>query len=876
MSDVTNHDGSTNGEPISKTFIGGIKLNRLVVDKPASSEPIPQTGVGEDAESRAIDLSAVTNAEFLAVLTAEIPSDAHAIIRAAAGDPNASGWFARDAANVSAVCTPSLNTYFNCASVFATATGELTGREDDAAAYHVLVLDDVGGKIDRTNIPDVTPTYEIETSPGNFQIGFALSPPEQDFDRVKAAQNLVTKAGLGDPGAKGVVRWARLPQGINGKPRHVKDGEPFHCRLRTWNPDVTFALDDLIQALVPNGVIETAVQASKQGGAARQARLTAPAINPEVYTPRQDDNPVVTALTEAGLYKSQIRAGLHDITCPWVAEHTDALDTGAAYFEPSAQYPVGGFRCQHSHGDRYHIGDLLSRLEMSPSEARNKPRIRLVAGELHAITEAAEEVLASEGQYFSASGVIVRVQSNGWHVGTQDMDEAELTMALSAACDWERRDSNKERWVTCDPSPRHIAMLCRSRRRQRLLPLKGLARQPFFRPSDRQLVATPGYDPMSQVYGVFDADKYKRAEPTEANARAAMDRTRYLLREFHFASPGDEAAAVCAIFTAVLRPTLGLAPAFHVRAPSSGTGKSLLCGVISRYAGPGHGLMMSYPQSAEEATKSVLASLLTSPAVILFDDMDSDWKPYGPINRMLTSESTTDRLLGASKMATVNTCTLVLGSGNNTGPVGDLLRRVLVIKLDARSASPATLEYEGDPIAAIEANREAFVADVLLMVEAWQAAGSPKTDLPAIASYGGRWSDYCRHALVWLGLPDPAAGLIDQMRHDPHAELLGDLLRAWHEMHGEQSITVRKLVQTAVEAPIRELDDALCDLPVMERDRINNGKLGWYLSKNQGKQVGGLRLEKGESGERNAWRVVQVADETPFPLSPPQVGEGGS
>lgn len=830
----------------------------------------------EGGEKGATASPKVSNADFLAVVVRELPEGARRIVKAKPGDPKASGWHPQDGADVAAVCKPTLNTYFNCASVLALATGELSAREEDAAAYHVLVLDDVGTKADRAKSRDVVPTYEIETSPGNFQVGFVLSPPESDFGRVKAAQSLVTEAGLGDAGAKGVVRWMRLPEGINGKPQHLNDDKPFQCRLRSWNPDVAYSLDDLVDALVPGGVITPAVAVQRQGIGAQPDRSAPPAINPEVFTPRRDENRVVTALKEASLYKCEKRPGLHDVTCPWLVEHTDALDDGAAYFEPTAQFPVGGFRCQHSHGDRYHIGDLLKRLEVSPTEARNKPRIRLVAGELHAITEAAEEVLANEGQYFSALGVIVMVQAHGGHVGTQDMDEAELTMALSAACDWERRDSNKDRWVTCDPSPRHIAMLCRSRRRQRLLPLKGLARQPFFRPSDRQLVATPGYDAVSQVYGVFDGGKYKRAEPTEANAQAAMDRTRDLLREFHFASPGDEAAAVCAIFTAVLRPTLGLAPAFHVRAPSSGTGKSLLCGVISRYAGPGHGLMMSYPQSAEEATKSVLASLLTSPAVILFDDMDSDWKPYGPINRMLTSESTTDRLLGASKMATVNTCTLVLGSGNNTGPVGDLLRRVLVIKLDARSASPATLEYEGDPIAAIEANREAFVADVLLMVEAWQAAGSPKTDLPPIASYGGLWSDYCRHALVWLGLPDPAAGLIDQMRHDPHAELLGDLLRAWHAMHGEQSITVRKLVQTAVEASNRELDDALCDLPVMERDRINNGKLGWYLSKNQGKQVGGLRLEKGESGERNAWRVVQVADETPLPLLPPGVGEGGS
>ena len=873
MSDKSKPSGSAYPVALPKSNIANIKIK----GPPAvGSKEVDNTVVGEGDEERAIarNVQKISNADFLKTVIKELSADSHAIVTGKPGDPNTGGWSPSDGADVASSCPADLNTYFNCASVRPLPTGELVAREEQAAAYHVLVLDDVGTKIARSVIPDVMPTYEIETSPGNFQIGFVLSPPEHDKERVKAAQKLVADAGLGDPGAKGFVRWMRLPQGINGKPKYRVKGRAFQCKLRVWNPEVTYTLDDLIAHLVPGGLIQTATSAKAVPSSGVRSALLAsgPPINPEVYTPRQPENPVVTALKKLGFYKRELPNGVHDIACPWVSEHTDQLDTGAAYFEPTTQYPVGGFNCLHSHGDRFHIGDLLERLEVSLTEARNKPRIRLIAGELHAITEAAEEVLANEGQYFSALGVIVMIHEQGEVVGTRDMDEAELTMALSAACDWERRDSTRDRWVTCDPSQRHIAMLCRSRRRQRLLPLKGLARQPFIRPADRQLVTKPGYDHVSQVYGVFDETKFRRDEPTEANARAAMKRTRHLLREFHFASHADEAAAVSAVFTATLRPTLGLAPAFHVRAPSSGTGKSLLCGVIARYAGPGPGLMMSYPQSAEEATKTVLASLLTSPAVILFDDMDGDWKAYGPINRMLTSESTTDRVLGASKLATVNTCTLVLGSGNNTGPVGDLLRRVVVIHLDARSASPATLSYEDDPIATIEANREAFVADVVLMVDAWQAAGSPKADLPPIASYGGRWTDYCRHVLVWLGLPDPAASLIEQVRHDPHSELLGDLLVAWHRMHGEQSITVRKLVQTAAEAPARALDEALFDLPVTERDSINNGKLGWYLRKNQGKQVAGLRLEKGESGERNAWRVVQVDRQPVSPLSPPSVG----
>ena len=41
----------------------------------------------------------------------------------------------------------------------------------------------------------------------------------------------------------------------------------------------------------------------------------------------------------------------------------------------------------------------------------------------------------------------------------------------------------------------------------------------------------------------------------------------------------------------------------------------------------------------ERRTKQILALLLTNPACIEFDDMDTDWIPHGIIKRMLTAEA---------------------------------------------------------------------------------------------------------------------------------------------------------------------------------------------------------------------------------------------
>jgi len=98
-----------------------------------------------------------------------------------------------------------------------------------------------------------------------------------------------------------------------------------------------------------------------------------------------------------------------------------------------------------------------------------------------------------------------------------------------------------------------------------------------------------------------------------------------------------------------------------------GSGKTYLCELIGAFGGPGGNAKVSYPTTSEEATKVILSLLLTSPAVIEFDDMDTDWIPHGTIKRMLTADKITDRILGVSKTATVSTRTLFLGSAITLG-----------------------------------------------------------------------------------------------------------------------------------------------------------------------------------------------------------------
>ena len=816
--------------------------------------PSPEGGKGGKGGQAPRPIS-LSNRDFIATIFKSTSPGASAIVTAKVGDPAGGSWRAHLAADVDTVCGSHKNNYFNCSSVLLRKGQAPRAKKDDADAFYALVLDDVGTKA-ALPLEGPEPTWVLETSPGNFQIGYALSEPETCPQLVEDAQKACAEAGLCDSGALGMTRWARLPGGVNGKPKHrSSEGDPFQCRLTAWNPDNAYRLDELIADLVGHRAVEATglrQTPTKSSQLANQKQLSN-----EIFQPALAENPVVAALKAAGLYKADAGGGRHEITCPWVAEHTDQIDDGCCFFEPSASYPCGGFKCHHSHGERNHLNQLLEHLGLERSAVRNKPRIRVVEGELGAMVDAALQLLANTGEYFRAGGTIVKVSTDPITsaASLKPQNDTDLVLALARLCDWERSDTrgNKVGWRRCNPPGNCVRIMAQAQDLTNLPPIAGIARQPFLT-SSGNFVRSAGYHEESHVYGAFDPEDYPLQEPSEANARAALGRLRSQLREFPFASERDEAAAVSAVFTAVLRPGIDHAPAIHVRAPSSGTGKSYLCDLISRFAGPGSPSKVSYPRTEEEATKVILAALLHGPAVLDFDDMSTDWKPYGAVNRLLTSTSMTDRVLGASRMATVSTCVLVLGSGNNTEPVGDLTRRVLVIDLDAKAESPATLSYEGNPLREIERNRASFVSDVLLVVEAWIAAGRPNAGLPSLATYGGDWTDYCREPLVWLGMVDPAVGLIERLKDDPDLSPLRALLAAWHAQFEDRALTLRELLLEA-DTPLQQ---ALEELPVRQDPAINRSSLGWYLKRNANRPVAGVRLEKADRSERNAWRVRPI------------------
>ena len=863
---INNYDENldANNENSLDAIQGKENLDNLTVISPQRDE------AGKGGKGGELDDIKISNSDFIKNVFHTVAEGSFVAVCSKSGDPSMGGWIARKLEVVIDTLDGTLNNFVNCSSFFPGDDGSFKARKTSFAACHFLMLDDLGTKVPLERLGNFELSWLIETSPGNYQGGIIFSEPLIDGDVAIRLLNAIIDAGLCDAGSTGPLsRWARLPVAINGKPKYVGSTGQFQCRLVKWRPDARYTAQEIADGLelelAPAGRPKKSLKSSSELDELRQNN--GKDID-EVLTPKASQNPVLAALKAKGLYKTPLGSGRHDVTCPWVHEHTDLLDSGAAYFEPDELYPLGGFCCQHSHRDKYHIKALLDFLGICNAEARHKPSIRIVAGEMHRVVDAAENQLANLGRHYQSGGLIVSVSTDSTTGDPLIVPTSlpALTRELSVAATWEKYDARTSDWVRTDPPSRHTKILFEAQKFRYLPALAGVARQPYFRESDGELITQPGYDKSTQRFGVFDSRQFYFPDQSLEAAKNALEQLEDLLKEFHFVGPTDKAAALSAIFTAVVRPTLPHAPAFHVRAPIFGSGKTYLCELIGAFAGPAGNAKVSYPTTSEEATKVILSLLLTSPAVIEFDDMDTDWIPHGTIKRMLTAESITDRILGVSKTATVSTRSLFLGSGNNVGPIRDLLRRVLTIHIDPRCPTPATMIYREFPVDKVRQRRGEYVSAVLTIIQAWRNAGMPKPDVDNIVTFGGAWSDYCRFPLIWLGHSDPATSLVEQVRHDPDADILAGLMSAWYDAFGENAVTIRKALEKANYGS--ELYQAILEFPVHERGEINRSKLGWLLRKNMNRIIDGFEFHSTKADGRPAWQVVLVKSPPLTPLPP--------
>lgn len=139
---------------------------------------------------------------------------------------------------------PDANNYFSLARFRSDEQGKYKRKKSQFHGLYAIMLDDIGTKVSRDRII-LDPSWALETSPNNFQVGYILEEPINDSKLADKLMETIVHAGLCDPGASGpTARLARLPMAINGKYK-----PSFQCQLRLFKPDNRYSVQELLDAI---------------------------------------------------------------------------------------------------------------------------------------------------------------------------------------------------------------------------------------------------------------------------------------------------------------------------------------------------------------------------------------------------------------------------------------------------------------------------------------------------------------------------------------------------------------------------------------------------------------------------------------------------
>src|SRR5262249_32627566 len=142
-------------------------------------------------------------------------------------------------------------------------------------------------------------------------------------------------------------------------------------------------------------------------------------------------------------------------------------------------------------------------------------------------------------------------------------------------------------------------------------------------------------------------------------------------------------------------------------------------------------------------------------------DLESDL-----LCQILTQPIVKIRILGQSATPECEWRGALFGTGNNIRAVGDMVRRTLTCNLDAKVERPELRKFTFDPIARVSANRGAYIAAAITIVQAYRGAGRPTPSVQPLAGFAS-WSEAVRYPLLWLGEHDPVESMEAARKYDP-------------------------------------------------------------------------------------------------------------
>jgi hypothetical protein len=325
--------------------------------------------------------------------------------------------------------------------------------------------------------------------------------------------------------------------------------------------------------------------------------------------------------------------------------------------------------------------------------------------------------------------------------------EQRLELVASAQLRWHLARSGN--WIAIDatgnvkgiPPPKDVVEDLLAQPEHAFPILLGITKTPILRP-DGSIASEPGYDPVSGLY--FSADPRLRMPPVPmrptsdelAIARSTIDE---LFRDFPLDSDASRAAAWAMLMTPLVRPSIdGPLPLILLDKPKQGTGASLLADAIGLVVTGTDLAKFTAPADDSEWRKRITATLLDGPVIAAIDNVDAPLAS-GHLSSVLTDLVWADRLLGHSRIVRLLNRTLWLATGNNLRVRGDVGRRSIWCRMDAKMARPwerpASEFLHPNLRGWVRTERGSLLAGCLTLSRYWWSVGCPEPAVRPLGSY---------------------------------------------------------------------------------------------------------------------------------------------
>jgi putative DNA primase/helicase len=192
---------------------------------------------------------------------------------------------------------------------------------------------------------------------------------------------------------------------------------------------------------------------------------------------------------------------------------------------------------------------------------------------------------------------------------------------------------------------------------------------------------------------------------------------------------------------------------------------------------------------------------------------------------------------------------MLMVTANNLDVRGDLRRRVMLLRLDARVERPELRRFTTDFLHEITRQRGELVEAALTIVRAYLTCGEVQADLPTFGGFE-HWSSWCREPLTWLGMPDPLLASEVLRAQDPDLAIQQQFFNAWARIFQDQQVTAAQVIKVSEEKEGLMKDAALVNpdlrsaLDVVCQERLAPRRLTYWLQRHEGRMADGFRLER--------------------------------